>query len=214
MLYHPRSPLPPEWNPTVPLRVAHPIGPTTEWKLSRTAADREQCLAALSEAAEVTPMPALVVSDDCGIENRVLVSRLGNARIDPIETTCAVALRMAMWERHSLRPAAQQVFGQDIAVIRQIGSYNCRRMRTSAGVGRQMSTHSRAEAIDITGFDLPDGRRIRLLEHWNGQADEAAFLRAARDGACDVFRTTLSPDFNALHADHFHLQSRGWGTCR
>ncbi|WP_420857853.1 extensin family protein [Marivivens marinus] len=186
----------------------------TDWKLSRAAADDAMCLSALTEAARAEPMPDLLVSDDCGVTNRVSVTEVGSARIDRIETTCAIALRMAMWERHSLRPAAQRHFGQDIAVIRQIGSYNCRRMRTSAGVGRQMSTHSTAEAIDITGFDLSDGRSVRLLGGWNGDTDEAAFLRDIRDGACDFFRTTLSPDFNALHADHFHLQSRGWGTCR
>lgn len=214
LLYHPKSPLPPEWNPTVPLRVADPITPLTNWKLSRTAADNAMCLSALTGAVEAEPMPDLLVSDDCGVTNRVSLTEVGDARIDRIETTCAIALRLAMWERHSLRPAAQRHFGQDIAVIRQIGSYNCRRMRTGSGLGRQMSTHATAEAIDITGFDLSDGRRIRLLDDWTGDAAAAAFLRDARNGACEFFRTTLSPEFNTLHADHFHLQSRGWGTCR
>ena len=39
----------------------------------------------------------------------------------------------------------------------------------------------------------------------------------ARDAACEVFGTVLSPDYNAAHADHFHLDQevRGWGgVCR
>jgi hypothetical protein len=38
-----------------------------------------------------------------------------------------------------------------------------------------------------------------------------------RDKACDAFGTVLSPDYNAAHADHFHLDQadRGYGAfCR
>ena len=46
-----------------------------------------------------------------------------------------------------------------------------------------------------------------------------AFLREVRDGACRLFPTTLSPDYNAAHADHLHLDmaergKMGWGVCR
>jgi hypothetical protein len=71
-----------------------------------------------------------------------------------------------------------------------------------------------AEAIDIAGFRLAGGRLVTLRQGWAGAPDEAAFLRAARDSACRFFATALGPDYNALHADHFHLQSRGWGLCR
>ena len=77
-----------------------------------------------------------------------------------------------------------------------------------------MSTHATADAIDIAGFDLVDGTRIRLRTDWQEDGPKADFLRAVRDGACDLFDLTLSPDYNQLHADHFHLQSRGWGLCR
>lgn len=77
-----------------------------------------------------------------------------------------------------------------------------------------MSTHATADAIDITGFGLADGREISLIDDWDGDDAKAAFLRAARESACRWFVTVLSPDYNALHADHFHLQSKGWGACR
>jgi hypothetical protein len=40
-----------------------------------------------------------------------------------------------------------------------------------------------------------------------------------RDGACRLFATTLSPDYNAAHADHLHLDQAnrgagGWRACR
>ncbi|BCB71988.1 hypothetical protein HME01_26950 [Vreelandella aquamarina] len=39
-------------------------------------------------------------------------------------------------------------------------------------------------------------------------------LRAARDGACDTFGNVLGPEYNAAHADHFHLGMRGFRLCR
>ncbi|MEO0904037.1 MAG: extensin family protein, partial [Pseudomonadota bacterium] len=98
--------------------------------------------------------------------------------------------------------------------IDHFGSYSCRVMRTSSGPSTRMSTHATADAIDIAGFGLSDGTRIRLLADWGPDGPKADFLRAVRDGACEWFSLTLSPDYNRLHADHFHLQSRGWGLCR
>ncbi|RZL73462.1 MAG: extensin, partial [Sphingomonas sp.] len=54
---------------------------------------------------------------------------------------------------------------------------------------------------------------------WKGDDPKAAFLRDVRDGACQLFATTLSPDYNAAHADHLHLDqanrgSMGWRACR
>ena len=55
-----------------------------------------------------------------------------------------------------------------------------------------------------------------MLRDWGGEGaegDEAAFLRRVRDGACGIFGTVLSPDYNEAHRDHLHLDqaARGWG---
>ena len=60
-------------------------------------------------------------------------------------------------------------------------------------------------------WEAPEDSALYLADF---TGDAAAFLQAARDGACDWFSLTLSPDYNSLHEDHFHLQSRGWGLCR
>lgn len=213
-LTQPKSPLPDAWNPLADFSVSDPYSPLTDWKLRRVLNDPALCRAALEEAAEVRVMEPFTASENCHIRNRVEVSSVGAARIDGIETSCATALRLALWERHGVQPAAQDILGAEVSVFRQIGSYNCRPIRTSRGVSNRWSTHATADAIDITGFDLTDGRRVRLLADWEGDDVEARFLRAVRDSACIWFATTLGPDYNALHADHFHLQARGWGTCR
>ena len=43
---------------------------------------------------------------------------------------------------------------------------------------------------------------------------ERAFLREIRDGACDLFRVVLGPDYNAAHRDHFHLDMGAFRACR
>lgn len=206
--------IPAGWNPLAPLDVTEPVTPFTQWRLRKALATPEACLAAVATTGTVTVMENFEPSDKCHIRQRVELSGVGQARIKAVETTCAIALRAAMWEHHSLQPAAQAFLETTVTGITHIGSYNCREMRTAGGSTGRMSTHATAEAIDIAGFRFSDGTETRLIRDWQGQGDKAAFLRAARDGACDWFRLTLSPDYNALHADHFHLQSRGWGACR
>lgn len=211
---HPETPLPRAWNPVQPLLISDPVTPLTGWKLNRAAATLQSCLAALQGYAAVRTLADREDSAQCHIRDRVDLRGVGDVDVNNVDTRCTIALRVAMWERHCLQPAARDILGTDLRRIDQIGSYNCRAMRTGNGTSTRMSTHATADAIDVSGFGFADGRQISLLQDWQGNDPEAAFLRAARDGACDWFRLTLSPDFNSLHADHFHLQSTGWGSCR
>jgi hypothetical protein len=211
---HPATPLPPQWNPITPLEISHPVTPLSGWKLNRAAADGASCLASLAGQAVLEVLEPRNDSDQCFIADRVNLEAVGQSQISSLETRCAIALRMAMWEEHSLQPAAQRILGTSVTRIHHIGSYSCRRLRTAEGLSERMSTHATADAVDIMGFTLADGQQLSLLADWGGSDAKAAFLRAVRDGACDWFGLTLSPDFNQLHADHFHLQSRGWGGCK
>lgn len=208
LLTDPQSPLPPAWHPMTPLDVQADRSWLTGIKLRQAVSSEERCLAALATGATFTPLPPLE-EGACGIDPRVRLTGVDAVDIAPVETTCAVALRTAMWERHALRPAAEDL-GSAIARLHHQGSYNCRAIRN----GTRPSTHSTAEAIDIRGVTLVDGRRLDLIDGWDAPAPVGTFWRSARDGACRWFVTVLGPEFNDLHRDHFHLQSRGWGLCR
>ena len=71
-----------------------------------------------------------------------------------------------------------------------------------------------AEAFDVAGFVLADGRRIRVLGDWNEDSAAARFLHDVRDGACRFFDGVLSPDHNAAHRDHLHLDRGTYRYCR
>ena len=214
LIAHPATPLPRAWNPTEPLRINDPVTAITGWKLNRAVASEERCLASLDGYAALQPLAPLEETEQCFIRDRVDLRAVGQSRLAAVETRCAIALRLAMWEKHSVQPAAAEFLGTSVRRIEHIGSYNCRVMRTANGPSSRMSTHATADAIDIAGFGLADGTQIRLLDDWDPTGPKADFLREVRDGACDWFSLTLSPDYNRLHADHFHLQSRGWGLCR
>ena len=112
-------------------------------------------------------------------------------------------------------PAATALLGSRITRIEHYGAFSCRRLY-GRSEGR-WSEHATGNAIDIAAFVLADGRRITVREDWMGEGARARFLHRVRDGACRVFGTVLSPDYNAAHSDHLHLDqaARGFGgVCR
>ena len=152
----------------------------------------------------------------CGLNNAVRISRTSVALSDPLTLSCPAAVSLALWERHVLQSAAQEHLDRAVTRIDHLGSYACRNVN-----GREVgprSRHATADAIDIAGFTLEGGRRVRALGDWKGQADRddatARFLRASRDGACRFFDGVLSPDYNAAHADHLHFERHGTNVCR
>jgi len=212
-----QSPLSAAWDPFKPLNVQDSKTPLTAWKLRRALGSDAQCLAALETGAGFQTRPDLEQSESCHIRPQVTVTRLGNADVAAVNTRCQTALRMAMWEHHGIQPAARLHLDAAVTGIRHFSSYSCRVMRTTRSGAPRMSSHATADAIDISGFDLRAGtetRTVTLLKHWDGSAKEQAFMRAVRDSACEWFRVTLSPEYNRLHADHFHLQHTGWGSCK
>ncbi len=69
-----------------------------------------------------------------------------------------------------------------------------------------LSEHALANAVDVAGFDLADGRRVMVETGW--RSDDARvreFLQVIHTSACRRFQTVLSPDYNAAHHNHLHL---------
>lgn len=156
---HPDTPLPQEWNPTVPLKVSDPYSPLTGLMAAIAERSLARCLAAL-DMPSVVPLRPLQENEDFGIADRVPVLGVGNAEVSSVETLCAVALRLALWERHDLQELAHATVGQTGTEIRHFSNYACRRIRTSEGEGRRMSLHALGKAIDISGFGFGDGRTL------------------------------------------------------
>lgn len=207
----------PQDVPWTRIDLDQPIGRFTGPKLAALGEDPRRCRALLyAGGAEDRAVAPVEATPPCGYADGM---RLVRSSADAIAyrpaglvVACPVAAALALWERDFVQPAARRHFGARITAIDHAGSYSCRRI--GAGPGGSYSEHATADAVDVTGFRLADGRRVSVLADWNGGPARAAFLREIRDGGCRLFSTALSPDYNAAHADHLHfdLASRGaWG---
>jgi hypothetical protein len=211
----------PEDVPWTELDLAQPVGAFTGRKLAALGGEGEKCRNLLRRAGiRFVALPPRR-GGQCGYDDSVRFSRGGALTLSyrPAElgTSCPVAAALALWEWHVVQPAALRRFGTKVAAVEHYGSYSCRRIYgRSEGA---WSEHSSANAVDIAAFRLADGRRVSVVGDWKGNGPKASFLRDVRDGACRLFATTLSPDYNAAHRDHLHLDqakrgAMGWRGCR
>lgn len=179
--------------------------------------DARQCLSTLGATrASFTPLPDQYFGAGCSNRNTVRLAslqsdydQLGLSNLGPV--TCPLANTFAAWARFGVDRAARQILGSPLVRIETMGSYNCRNV---AGSSRR-SAHATAEAIDVSGFVLADGRRITLAGGWDGASPaERRFLRIVHQSACKRFGTVLGPAYNGAHHDHFHLEMSGSEFCR
>jgi hypothetical protein len=203
----------PEHDPWAPLDLRHPVGWATAMKLRALRGDVGQCRAVLARSeVAFSELPA-AGEGPCARTDRTRLDRYPLAPSPP-PTTCAVALGLQLWQRDTLTPEAEAIFGSKVERIEHLGAYSCRRLY-GRGEG-PWSEHATGNAIDIAAVVLEDGTRVGVLADWEGDEAKTRFLRRIRDGACRAFSTTLSPDYNAAHRDHLHLDMAGrWGgVCR
>ena len=206
--------------PWTPLDLGEQPGRFTGRKLAGLGSDPRRCQQLLRRAGiRFEQIADRREGPSCGYAGAVRL-RPGGARtiaLDPRGPvmSCPVAAAMAMWEWSVVQPAALHYLGSNVRGIEHYGTYNCRPIAGS----KTWSEHATANALDVAAFRLADGRRIGVTGDWRGHGPAATFLRKTRTGACDLFATVLSPDYNASHRDHLHLDQAargawGWRACR
>jgi hypothetical protein len=208
--------------PWKPLDLNRPIGTATaakvaDFELARTAAPEEitavteACMQVLREAGvQVERAPDRDDGGFCVVRGAV---RITGGAVTPLPGNpvlqCPLAVRYVIWERQVLQPAAEEAFGSRVSSLNDVGSYSCRRIYGQTDPAARPSEHARANALDIGGMTLADGRRVSVLEDWPGDGPRGPegrrFLTRIREGACRVFSTVLGPGYNAAHANHLHL---------
>lgn len=171
-----------------------------------------RCLADLGKTnALFTPLPDQFYGAGCSTLNSVRLASvrsdtamLGLSNLGPV--ACPLAETFAGWARFGVDRAAQQVLGSALVRIETMGSYSCRNV---AGTAR-LSAHATANAIDVSGFVLADGRRITIRGDWQSQSPRVRqFLTLVHASACKRFGTVLGPAYNAAHHDHLHVELGG-----
>lgn len=205
---------PPQHLPWKPLSLDHPIGAATALKVQRAGADPVLCRRILREGGvRLTDVPERREGVFCAVSDAVRLQG-GVTPLAPAAPvmTCRVALAYAVWDRQALQPAARQRLGSAPAEVRHFGTYACRR-QYGAAEGR-VSEHATANALDVAGVVLADGRRVSVVADFADDGAAGLFWREVRRSACEVWRVVLSPDYNAAHADHLHLDQGPFRACR
>jgi hypothetical protein len=204
--------IPPNWAPWGEVTLDEPPSWFARLQINSLSRDAAACRATLDRSMlEYRPVPERPLRDGCGIEGGVRPVRSQVPYGGGFTATCPLMAAL-YWYEARLDALARRHLGSGLARIEHLGTYACRNV-DSADTGRR-SQHATANAIDLSGFRLADGRTVSVLRHWGGDDPRGRFLAAARDEACRFFNTVLGPEYNAAHADHLHLDLGPSRLCR
>lgn len=193
----PPAPAPIRPNPTGPVTLNIP-----------TSRDTEACFADLSrEDVQYSPLPDRDYGGGCVVIGAVQLLDIGVPVSGLKSMRCGLARTFTAWVRNAVAPAAHQILGSNLVKVESYGTYACRGVIGRGSIGAQkLSEHGLANAVDVAGFDLADGRKVMIETGWNSSDPQVReFLQVIHASACRRFQTVLSPDYNAAHHNHLHL---------
>ncbi len=179
--------------------------------------DRSACVRALNHpTVQKTHIKDSLQKNGCGWENAVRLKSVAGARFGSAKVGCPVAAGLALWMNQVVQPAAQKHLGTSVRSIVHFGTYACRNIRGSliSKYLNMRSEHATANAIDLGGFKLANGKTVSVLKHWRSETNYSKFLKEIHYGACSYFRVVLGPEANRLHADHFHFDRGSLIRCK
>ncbi|SEP60249.1 Uncharacterized conserved protein [Devosia sp. YR412] len=191
-----------EGAPETPAPEPEPIASTERDRVYQVA-----CPAVIQGLVEAEMAPPLS-EGICGEHSPLVVTAvLSRGRMvplsSPVTTNCQMASALPDWVA-DVDGYAEAMLESRLASVDTGTSYMCR--ARNGGDEASISEHGFANAVDVTGFTLEDGRKIGVEADWaKATAPEGRLLRLAHDAACGGFMTVLGPEANAEHHDHLHL---------
>ena len=115
--------------------------------------------------------------------------------------SCQFGERLTAWLGHLVAPLIAGRTSADLRAVRTGPGYECR--NRNGAVNGKLSAHAVGQAIDISGFELSNGKSIPVKP----DGDEAMrdVVDSVRTAACGWFTTVLGPGSDAAHTDHLHV---------
>jgi len=162
------------------------------------------CQLRLAKIAAFHPLPTLVGAGECGAVDAVLLDTVilsdqtKIAVTPPATLRCPMAEEVAHWVREDVAPALVKI-GPPLRAVDDFDSYECRGRNRVRGA--TLSEHGRANALDVRGFRIADGRTVGLTDV-NVDKDWRESIRAS---VCARFSTVLGPGSDGAHEEHIHL---------
>lgn len=177
----------------------------------------QQCFTDLTRAnVRFSPLPNLDYGSGCTQVGTVQLIDIGVPVTNTKAMQCGLAQTFTAWVRNGVQPAVREMLGTELVRVESFGTYSCRGIiGGGAQTAGRISEHATANAIDISAFVLADGRRITIERDWrSADMQVRAFLDVIHRSACRRFGTVLSPDYNAAHYNHLHLDMGRGPFCR
>ena len=198
---------------TEPGTIVYACIPGSDQAYEVTACDK----ALLEAGVGFTPVPNPMDSPDgfpdllCDVKNPLKIDPVIHgvsfrpdsldAAPKPLFVTCPLGL--------SLEQTAAKVAAQGVTDIIHLGTYNCRVIAGTA----TLSEHGLANAIDVAGMKKSDASDAYIVEFdWEKDTEvpvteAGSFLQWFVDTlfADELFNIILTPDYNAAHYNHFHM---------
>lgn len=201
-----------EAEPEQPVEVEPDVAPEPEPKAQAEAVADERiyqtaCPALISGVIVGTMLPP-IAEGVCMAQSPLEVTALNvNGRVveltSPISTNCEMATALADWAGE-VDAYAKAALDSELAALQTGTSYMCR--ARVGGAEQFTSEHGFANAVDLVGFTLADGRSVVVEDDWMpATTPEAKLLRQSHGAACGKFTTVLGPEANADHEDHLHF---------
>jgi hypothetical protein len=169
------------------------------------AAQPSACRQALTEDIAIAPsVPDIHGPGGCGgedlvrLEAIVLPNRHRVAVTPPAPLRCKMATALADWVRTDMVALAEKL-GSEPSALDNYDSYECRGFNRIPGA--HLSEHGRANALDVRGIKLANGRSIELTD----RSVPRELRESVRQSVCARFMTVLGPDSDWYHEEHIHL---------
>jgi hypothetical protein len=159
----------------------------------------------LTEAIAIAPsVPDISGPGECGGTDLVRLDSVmlpdgSRLAMKPAATLrCEMAAAVAAWVRDDLTALAASQ-GASPASLENANSFECRgRNRVN---GARMSEHGRANALDVRGLSLSNGKIIGFTDRNVGKDVREKVVSSV----CARFSTVLGPGSDGYHEDHIHL---------
>jgi hypothetical protein len=190
---------------TVPLPRPRPAPatalPEQEYELPPPTACRIRLMPDLAITAWLPPIdgPGQCGAPDVVRLEAVVLPDMSRVAVDPPATLrCSMAEAVVHWVRDEAAPRALKL-GSALRAVQNFDSYECRgRNRIPGAI---ISEHGKANALDIKGLKLADGRVIHLTD----PKVSHAYRESMRTSVCARFTTVLGPGSDGYHEDHIHV---------
>jgi hypothetical protein len=154
--------------PVIKTETALPAQPVdTQWPSEIIVSAKAECMQRLDKVKIDWDFQEPMRQGVCGTPAPISLRAFGTPRValvPPALTNCAVASALSRWVADVVQPAAQRSFQSTVTRLLVAGAYQCRN-RNGASDG-PLSEHALANAIDISGFELANGRTVRVSEGW------------------------------------------------